>query len=216
MESDVLIVSALLRREGHVLLMLGTPSGGSPSAWGLPAGVMEPYEHLLEALARVVRDRAGLEVLRVGNLVHVAQSSVLIDRERPEGNAASSPARSTIFTIEVAEWRGTIAPAEPSGLGPRFWPREDAIGHLQRHPWPPAAEGAAAYLRGEQREQLWLYRGAGGENDSRVWPAQPPSLTENEDVRKARALIALGCIVALALLVLIVVIGIITLARPFL
>jgi hypothetical protein len=77
------------------------------------------------------------------------------------------------------------------------------------------SEPLLAYLRGEERERVWLYRRADDGQDHLEWPGREPAPEISEQMRRARAFVVLGCMVILAVLVIIVIIGLITLARPF-
>lgn len=217
MTGDRLLVAALLRKEGQILLVLDDVTGTREQAWHLPGGAAGPNELLLECLQRVVREETGLEVVRVGELISLSQS------HRPSNDLVSGRVpiqpggRVTVFVFEVAEWTGELLQTgsdEYSGMV-HFWPRSDAIEHLNRLPWRAASEPILAHLRGERADRAWFYRlDAEGQEDL-VWPARQPPPEVSEQIRRARAIVVLGCIVILAILVIIVVIGIITLARPY-
>jgi ADP-ribose pyrophosphatase YjhB (NUDIX family) len=214
---DTLIAAALLRKEGRVLLVhLRDPNETRP-AWALPGGVVEPEELLVGALARVVHEQTGIEVVRVGDLIHVVQSHTSGEHGVPGTGVPPPAGRVTTFVFEVAEWRGEIRQSDPDGrfLETRFWPRTEAIDHLERHPSRAAREPILAYLRSEDNDRVWLYRRDNQGDDTLEWPVPDMSPEVNEQMRRMRALVVLGCLAVLAIFIIIVIIGVITLARPF-
>ncbi len=217
MGTDILIVAALLRRERQFLLVRQQTANEPHQVWALPGGATEPGELLVEALARVVREQIGIEVVRAGDLIHVAQSHTPREHGWPGGALTPPGSRATSFVFEVVEWKGETGQVDPDGriLENRFWPRDEAIDHLERHPSRALREPILAYLRGQERQLVWLYRLDGEGLDKLEWPSQETSPEVNEQMRRARAFVALGCIVVLAILIIIVIIGIITLGTPF-
>lgn len=124
--------------------------------------------------------------------------------------------RATTFVFEVAEWRGEIRQADPddSIRETRFWPKKEAIDHLERHPSRPTREPILAYLRGED-DRVWLYRRDDQGDDRLEWPSPDVPPEVSEQMRRMRALVVLGCLAVLVIFIIIVIIGVITLARPF-
>lgn len=215
MADDVLRVAALLKRRGQILLVRQCDRGVPRSDWVLPGDVAESAELLLETLQRAVRQTTGLEIVRIGDLIAVAQS--LDVREYDGEDETANERRATTFVVSVAEWRGDLlqTDAENVAFEARFWSQTEAIEHLERQSIRALSEPIAAYLRGGEQERLWLYRPAADGTEQRQWPIRETSPEVTEQLRRARAIVALGCIVVLAILVIIVVIGLITLARPF-
>jgi 8-oxo-dGTP diphosphatase len=67
-----LIVSALLHREGHILLVQERGPGDPQPIWMLPGGRVEHGESVLEALRRELREETGLELAGEAPLAFVA------------------------------------------------------------------------------------------------------------------------------------------------
>lgn len=217
MANDMLIVAGLLRKDGQILLVRQQGRDDPHAEWSLPGGVVGPDELLIESLVREVREETGIEVLRVGELIHVVQSHHPTEQSWSSGELPHPGGRATAFVFEVAEWKGEVKLEDPDEIvrEARFWPSNDAIEHLQRHPSRSMSEPIVAYLQAEERDRVWLYRRDDQGHDRLEWPVRELSTEVNEQLRRARALIALGCIVVLVIVIVIVVIGIITLARPF-
>jgi ADP-ribose pyrophosphatase YjhB (NUDIX family) len=215
--NDRLIVAALLRKEGQILLVEQDGPGDHPREWALPTGVAESSELLLECLQRTVREETGFEVVRVGDLISLSQSHHPSNPASSSQTKAQPEDRATAFVFEVAEWQGEIHLADPDGSmrEVRFWPRSEAIDHLEGLSSRARRESIVAYLRDGKGDRVWLYRHDAEGHDTLVWPTSGPAPEVNEQMRRARAFVALGCIVILAILVIIVIIGVITLARPF-
>ncbi len=213
MAEDRLVVAALLRKGGQILLVPQHEFGEPQPTWALPCGAAEPDELLLESLQRVVRAETGLEIVRVGDLISLSQS-----HHASTSQALAKPGgRVMVFVFAVAEWKGELdqSGADTSTREARFWSRSEAIDRLERLPTRAMREPILAYLRDDNTDRVWLYRYENEGDDRLVWPTREPAPEVSEQMRRARAIVALGCIVILAILVIIVIIGIITLARPF-
>jgi len=65
-----LVVAALVRREGRVLMSRRRADQAMPLLWEFPGGKVEPGEAPVDALAREVREELGCEV-RVGRIHEV-------------------------------------------------------------------------------------------------------------------------------------------------
>ena len=65
-----LVVAALVRRDGRVLMSRRRADQAMPLLWEFPGGKVEPGEAPVEALAREVREELGCEV-RVGRIHEV-------------------------------------------------------------------------------------------------------------------------------------------------
>lgn len=66
-----LIVSALLRREGRILLVQEQAPGDLQPIWMLPGGRVERGESILEAVRRELREETGLELAGEARLAFV-------------------------------------------------------------------------------------------------------------------------------------------------
>jgi 8-oxo-dGTP pyrophosphatase MutT (NUDIX family) len=144
-----LIASALIRREGEVLLVHQYRSQDPYPNWFLPGGRVEPGEFLSEGLAREVREEAGLQLARIGQLAYVTDA---VD--------AVEPSRSIAFVFEVDEWSGTPHCDDPDGVvsDVRWFPLAEALAHIERVPWHSMREPLLAYLRGTHRPgTVWMY-----------------------------------------------------------
>ena len=137
-----LVVAALLRQDDEVLLVSQKGPEDEHAYWALPGGVVEPGEALITALAREVREEAGLEVTDPGRLAFVAQT--------PGGIA---------FTFEIGEWEGQVRSTDPDGLvtDARFFPAREAIAKLEEIPVLSMREPAVSYLRGTLKQgTVWM------------------------------------------------------------
>jgi 8-oxo-dGTP diphosphatase len=65
LRSRKLVVAALIKREGRILMSRRRPDQPMPLHWEFPGGKVEPGEAPIAALAREVREELGCEV-RVG------------------------------------------------------------------------------------------------------------------------------------------------------
>ncbi|MDQ6682792.1 MAG: NUDIX hydrolase, partial [Chloroflexota bacterium] len=120
-------VSALIRREGTILLVQEQAAGDAAPTWMLPGGQVERDETLEGALRREIREETGLGI-----------------------TGAPSPA----FAVEIeasledlaGTWRavtyacnteGDVAPADPDGLilSAEWVPIDDAFQHLEQVEW---------------------------------------------------------------------------------
>ena len=150
------IASAVIRREGEILLVHQyRPQDPYPN-WFLPGGRVEAGEVLSEGLVREVREEAGLELLTLGPIAFCTHAVDEIERSQ-----------SVAFVFEVVEWRGTPQCADPDETvsDVRWFSLEEALGHLERVPWHSMREPLLAYLRGAQPAgTVWLYANRGEES----------------------------------------------------
>ena len=118
-----LIVSAVLQREGRILLVEEIGPGDPEPAWMLPGGVVEAGETVLEALEREVREETGLHLdpqPRLAFAVHVVE---------PEDHYLA-----LTFACEAT---GALAPADPDGyiLDVEWVQEDEALARLGRVSW---------------------------------------------------------------------------------
>lgn len=134
---------ALLRRGGEVLLVRQRGPDDERAYWGLPGGIVEPGETLIEGLLREVREEAGVEIADPGRIAFVTHSPECIS-----------------FTFEVGEWRGELGPADPDGfvLEAGLFALPEAIARLEEVPIRGMREPITAYLRGvAERGAVFVY-----------------------------------------------------------
>jgi 8-oxo-dGTP diphosphatase len=140
------IAAAIVRRGDEILMVLQAGPGEEP-VWSIPGGRIELGEFVVDALVREVREETGIEVVEPGHVAFLLQQD-----DRKENYFA------TIWTWEVAAWRGEIAVDDPDGfVREAAWVRlEDAIARLELISWQPLT---ARHLRGELPQQpLWRRR----------------------------------------------------------
>jgi 8-oxo-dGTP diphosphatase len=143
---ELSIAAAVIRRGEEILMVLQAGPGEEP-VWSIPGGRVEPGEFVVDALVREVREETGLEIVDPGRIAFLAQ----VD-DRQEGYFA------TVWTWEVASWRGEITVADPDGfVREAVWsPLDEAVARLDLVSWQPLT---ARYLRGElDSRALWLRR----------------------------------------------------------
>jgi 8-oxo-dGTP diphosphatase len=97
-----LIVSALVRRDGQMLLVEEMEPGDPGPTWMLPGGKVEPSETLIQALRRELAEETGM---RLGGSPVIAFA---IDITAPEGQYSA-------ITFDC-EADGSLAPDDPDGL----------------------------------------------------------------------------------------------------
>jgi 8-oxo-dGTP diphosphatase len=144
----VLHIAAAIIRRGDEIVLVRQGAPGEEPLWGLPGGVLEDGELVLEGLSREVLEETGLEIAEPLRLAFVVQ----IDNRRPEqlhrSRGRGSGYLATIWTFEVDTWRGELAPADPDGFvfEARFVPLAEAMERLAEVPWHGYT---VRYLRGE-------------------------------------------------------------------
>ena len=132
--------------------------------WALPGGRIEEGELPNEALVREVREETGLEVLDPGVLAFVMHVDEL------------GGVQTIVYCFEVANWRGTIACADPDGLvlEARFFSVSEALRAVEAIPWLKTTQPTVSYLRDDAPcGALWLYRVP--RNGSAVLVARAPA-----------------------------------------
>jgi ADP-ribose pyrophosphatase YjhB (NUDIX family) len=97
-----LIVSALVRRDGQILLVEEAEPGDPGPTWMLPGGRVEPSETLIQALRRELAEETGMGLL--GSPV----IAFAVDITAPEGQYSA-------ITFDC-QADGSLAPDDPDGL----------------------------------------------------------------------------------------------------
>jgi len=145
-----IVVAALLRQGGDILLVNQQGPDDPTPSWALPGGVVEHDEPLGEALRREFYQETGLQLLELGPLIYTAEVKVY-----------ETGQRTTSFIFEVLRWQGEIAPGDPDNLilEARFMPIESALEALSALPWRVMREPIMAFLRDQSDPgTFWLYR----------------------------------------------------------
>ena len=94
----VLVVAAVIEREGRVLVTLRRPKGERASLWEFPGGKVEAGEGERAALARELREELGVKV-------HIGEEYARVDHPYPD------------VEVELALYRCTLAAgSEPRPL----------------------------------------------------------------------------------------------------
>jgi 8-oxo-dGTP diphosphatase len=140
------IAAAVVRRDEEILMVLQAGPGEKP-VWSIPGGRIEPGEFVVDALIREAREETGIEIVEPGRIAFLAQ----VD-DRRVGYFA------TVWTWEVASWRGEINAADPDGfVREAAWVAlDEAAARLDLISWQLLT---ARYLRGElDSRPLWLRR----------------------------------------------------------
>ena len=137
MKSSVnLIVAALVRRDGELLLVEQQGPYDPEPSWMLPGGRVEPGETLLTALARELIEETGLR------LAGTPRIAFAVDIDGGSGAYAA-----ITFETDAA---GALAPADPDGFVRRAeWvPRAEAFERLRCVAWYDCVP-LERYLSGE-------------------------------------------------------------------
>ncbi len=118
-----LIVSALLRQDGRVLLVQEIGPGDTEPTWMLPGGQVEPGESVMEALRRELCEETGLELIGVPPLAFAVD---VID--------AADQYLALTFRCEAT---GVLAPDDPDGyiLGAAWVDEQEALSRLALVDW---------------------------------------------------------------------------------
>jgi 8-oxo-dGTP diphosphatase len=143
---------AILRNiAGDVVMVESRYPGMAESFWALPGGLLEPGESITDALAREVREEAGLDVIGSTSVV------AMIWLETSDGGPPW-----VTSVCEPEGWRGDLTPDDPDGvtLGAAAVPLPDAIERLAALPWGLSAP-IVHRLRGAPPGGVWVYRWPG-------------------------------------------------------
>jgi 8-oxo-dGTP diphosphatase len=225
-------VAAVIRRGDQVVLVRRQGPDDPDPVWALPGGVVESGELLSEALRREVREETGLDVPGGGRLAYVAQLHNPSDHSWSPGELPEPGGQATAFVFDLGDVGGGLRAADPDRFvsEARLWALASAIDELARLPFRFVCEPAVAYLRGDAAPgTTWLYRRQQDGTDalaarlpggsSAPLPPTPTTgrptpprtrLTAPEEARQ-HAIVVLGCMVLIAALVVLIIIGVVTL-----
>jgi ADP-ribose pyrophosphatase YjhB (NUDIX family) len=208
-----------------VLLVQQQGPGGVAPIWTLPGGRVAADESLLDALNRVVEEGTGLTVEQQGRLIYLTDVDHAGTPAQPPEDSPEAGDRVTTYVFEIEAVSGELRPRNAGGtlFGIGYFSRSDAIERLERVPSRTLREPPVAALRGEAvAGSVWSYRieSAGEALVGRMppprdeVPAQEPTepLTPRQE-RQHEALV-LGCMAIAVVFVIIVILGIVTLAHP--
>jgi 8-oxo-dGTP diphosphatase len=139
-------VAAAIIRRGDEIVLVRQGAPGEELFWALPGGVIEDDELVPEGLVREVREESGLEIAWPAPLAFIRQ----IDNREPVQMVGGRPGvgyRVTVWTFDVTDWSGELAPKDPDGFvkEARFVPAAEAAELLRRTHW---LELVADYLEG--------------------------------------------------------------------
>jgi 8-oxo-dGTP diphosphatase len=159
---SIRIVNAWVEAKGQLLMVQQQGPQDPAPAWALPGGRVEPGEHLLQTLARELREETGL------TLIPASAELLYATEVWDEGDAMHLVA----FTFRCAVSTDTPIPDDPDGLilEARFVPLNQAAQLLHDHPYPPMAEPTQRWLSGE-RASFWSYHLSALGIATRVHPA---------------------------------------------
>lgn len=163
-----LLVSALVRRGGDVLMVREEMGEAPEGAWVLPGGQVDPGELVHQAVARELREETGLSAYGPGRLAFTCQYTVTHD-----------PAWAgvwTVFTFELDAAAYDLAPADPDELilEAAWVPLAEAYRRLARLSFRPRREPLLHHLReGAGEAHLWLWP-EGTDRDPLVVPGPDP------------------------------------------
>lgn len=131
-----LIVSALVRRDGRILLVQQIGPTDREPTWMLPGGQVEFGESILEALGRELREETGLELSSAPRVAFVAH--VLDGRD------------AYLALTFVCGVGGILAPADPDGyiIDAAWVDQAEALARLDRVAWYDSAP-LRAHLDGD-------------------------------------------------------------------
>ena len=117
------IVSALIRRDGRILLVREIGPDDAEPSWMLPGGRVEEGESMLQALRRELREETGLELSGEPLLAFVVHLFVADD--------------SYIAMTFRCEADGVLAPSDPDGyvLSAEWVEEDEALRRLAAVPW---------------------------------------------------------------------------------
>lgn len=150
--SDHLVVGAVVRRSDDVLMVAHRLASGE-LAWSLPAGGVEGYESLAQAVRRELAEETGLTLDRIRHVAYTTQASQPDRHER------------LLVVVFEAEAHGDLHIDDPDDevVDVAFVPLDDAVSRLRALPWPASGGPGAAYLSGAAAAgTLWSYRSDGG------------------------------------------------------
>lgn len=146
------VVTAIIRREDHLLMVRQQGQDDPEPSWFVPGGRVEPGELLHEALVREVKEETGLDISAPTHLGWVSQH----DLDDPKWGGVW-----TAFGFEVPDPGGNPMPADPDGivLSAEWIPISQAIDLIGAIPHGPMRDPVVGYLNGTADVgSLWIWR----------------------------------------------------------
>ena len=134
--------------EGRVVLVRERYPTWGGVFWNVPSGRVEDGESPAQGAVRELAEETGL-VVRAADLTLV--STVTTTHDGVESRSWNHTVEVTSSDLRVADPDGIIQMA-------RWFPQDEAIELLSALPYPPIAQPAVAYLRGEAAPgSHWVY-----------------------------------------------------------
>lgn len=141
------IASGILRQEDTILMIKQGKTDETPY-WFIPGGMIEPGEHIENALKREIQEETGMIATHIGNLAYVVQ-------------VISHTHQTIAFVFDVTHFVGILAPDDPDNLihDIQFMPVHAVIQELDRVAWLSMRQPLMSYLQSQSSAgTIWQYR----------------------------------------------------------